>query len=212
MLKHLIIIGVGGFAREVYWHAQDSHGYGTEWDLKGFLDGDVKLEAEEYEKLKLPVLGDVNTYEIQKDDVFICAVAEPSIKKKLVGYITKRKGRFINLIHKTAIVHGTVKMGIGNIISSLDTIHDHVVIGDFVTINNRSGLGHDARIGDYSSIMGLVGISGGTRIGKETYWATNSIAMPNSKIDDGAFIGVASVVFRHVKENQKVFGNPAMPI
>ena len=72
--KHLLIIGIGGFAREVFWHAHDSIGYGTEWDIKGFLDGDVKLEAQEYEKLAAPLLGDVDTYAIESDDCFICAI------------------------------------------------------------------------------------------------------------------------------------------
>ncbi len=56
-MKDLIIIGVGGFAREVYWHAQNSIGYRTEWDIKGFLDGDVILSEKEYNKLPLRVLG-----------------------------------------------------------------------------------------------------------------------------------------------------------
>ena len=51
-MKNLIIIGVGGFAREVYWHAQFSHGFNTEWTIKGFLDGDVKLADEEYKFLQ----------------------------------------------------------------------------------------------------------------------------------------------------------------
>ena len=37
-MKNLIIIGVGGFAREIYWHAQKAHGFGDEWRIKGFLD------------------------------------------------------------------------------------------------------------------------------------------------------------------------------
>ena len=83
-MKHLIIIGVGGFAREVYWHARSSFGFGTDWDIKGFLDGDVKLAPEEYEKLSAPVLGDINTYVIDSDDVFVCAIAAPAVKKKLI--------------------------------------------------------------------------------------------------------------------------------
>ena len=29
-MKHLLIIGIGGFAREVFWHAHESIGYGTD--------------------------------------------------------------------------------------------------------------------------------------------------------------------------------------
>ena len=147
-LKHLIIIGVGGFAREVYWHAQDSLGYGTEWDLKGFLDGDVKLPEEEYQKLELPVLGDINSYHIEEDDVFICAIGDPAIKKKLIEIILQRDGKFINLIHKTAIIHGNAKMGVGNILCPWSYVFDHAVVGNYVTFNCQSGLGHDAVIGD----------------------------------------------------------------
>ena len=83
VLRHLIIIGVGGFAREVYWNAQNSLGYGVDWDLKGFLDGDIRLPEEEYEKLDMPVLGNVNNYDINKDDVFICAIGTSKVRKKL---------------------------------------------------------------------------------------------------------------------------------
>ena len=80
-MKHLIIIGVGGFARELFWNAHDSVGYGMDWDIKGFLDGDVELAAEEYEKLPLPVLGDVDSYVIQTNDSFICAIGSPKVKE-----------------------------------------------------------------------------------------------------------------------------------
>ena len=56
-MKNLIIIGAGGFAREIYWHAQKSIGFGVEWRIKGFLDGDIKLAAAEYELLPEKVLA-----------------------------------------------------------------------------------------------------------------------------------------------------------
>ena len=211
-MKHLIIIGVGGFAREVYWHAQDSLGYKTEWDLKGFLDGDVKLSDEEYAKLKLPVLGDINSYSIEPDDVFVCAIADPAVKKKLTNIISQRDGNFINLIHKTAIIHGNVKMGIGNIFCPFSHVFDSSVIGNHVIFNCQSGLGHDSKVGDYSSFMGYAGLNGYAQAGNEVYFGDGAIALPHSKIEDRAYIGARSVVFKRVREGQKVFGNPALPI
>ena len=212
ILKHLIIIGVGGFAREIYWHSQDSIGYGIDWDLKGFLDGDVKLSEQEYKKIKLPVLGDINSYKVEQDDVFICAIADPKIKKKLINIILQHGGKFINLIHKTAIVHGNVNMGLGNILSPHVLIHDHVIIGNYVTFNVNSMMGHDSSIDNYSSIMGNVIINGYAKIGENVYMATSSIALPHSKIEDDAFVGVSSVVFKRVRKGNRVFGNSAFPI
>ncbi|SDP35463.1 acetyltransferase [Selenomonas ruminantium] len=211
-MKHLIIIGVGGYAREVYWHAQGSIGYGEEWDVKGFLDGDIKLPEKEYKKLPLPLLGEVGKYPVEDDDIFICAIASPVGRKKLVEIMLSCGAKFINLIHKTAIIHDTAKIGIGNIIGHFTTIHDLSVIGNYVILNGRDGIGHDAVVGDYSSLMGVVSINGYAVVGKRTFWGTNSVAMAHSKIEDDAYVGVASVVFKRVKKGQRVFGNPAMPL
>ncbi len=212
MLKHLVIIGVGGFARECYWHAQGSIGYDEDWDIKGFLDGDVKLKSEEYEKLELPLLGDVDGYEVQPEDVFICAIGNGMARKKFAKTIMRKGGTFINLIHKTAMIHGNAKMGIGNIFCHYTHLQDHAVIGDFVVCNNRSGLGHDAKLGSYSSLMSNAELCGFVQAGENTYWATNAVAVPHSKIGDNVYVGVNSSVLKRVKSGQTVFGNPAMPI
>ena len=76
-MKNLIIIGCGGFAREIYWHAQKSIGFGVEWQIKGFLDGDIKLSAAEYELLPDKVLGDVDSYEICAEKKLTATVPRP---------------------------------------------------------------------------------------------------------------------------------------
>ena len=37
-MKHLIIIGAGGMGRTMYDMARESHGFGTEYDILGFID------------------------------------------------------------------------------------------------------------------------------------------------------------------------------
>ena len=211
-MKHLIIIGVGGFARELYWSALGSLGYGTEWDIKGFLDGDVRLADEEYEKLQLEVVGSIVDYAIQEDDVFICAVGDPKVKAKLVNIILERGGKFINLIHRTAYVCETAKIGTGNIISAGSGLSDHVVIGNYDSINASSGLGHDAELGDYSTLSSGVDIMGYAKIGRRVFMGGGAKALPHSKIGDDVCVGVGSVVFKRVKDGLRVFGNPALPV
>lgn len=208
-MKHLIIIGVGGFAREVYWHAQESIGYGTEWDIKGFLDGDVKLPNAEYEKIALPLLGDINTYIAYKNDVFICAIGMPAIRKKIIEKIQIKKWEFMNLIHKTAKIQGNTKIGIGNIMCPYTHINDGAVMGNHVVLNKGAGLGHDSKAGDYSCFMGNAGLMGYAQAGKCVYFADGAAALPHSVVEDNAYIGCRSVVFKHVKKGKKVFGNPA---
>lgn len=213
-MKNLIIIGVGGFAREVYWHAQNSIGFGTDWQIKGFLDGDVKLSEEEYKKIpeKIPVIGDVENYKICDDDVFTCAIGTPKVRKKLIEKILSRGGNFINLISKDSYIVPTAKIGIGIILAPKTFLNDLVFVDNFVVINSMSGAGHDAKIGKFSCIMANVNITGGTQIGEEVFVGSSTVFMPKSKVGDGAFIGAGSVILKKVRAGAKVFGNPAMEI
>lgn len=213
-MKNLIIIGVGGFAREVYWQAQNSIGFDTEWQIKGFLDGDTKLAAEEYAKLPadIPLLGDINSYEIKNDDVFTCAVGTPKVRRKLIEKILSRGGKFINVISNFSFVVPTAKIGNGVIMAIGTAVSDNVEIGDFAAINGFTTIGHDAQIGKYSCIMAHVGVNGFTKIGEEVFIGGNAVLVPNAEIEDGAYVGAGSVVLKKVRAGAKVFGNPAAEI
>lgn len=213
-MKNLIIIGVGGFAREMYWHAQNSRGFGTEWQIKGFLDGDVKLLPEDYAKLpdNIPVLGDVDSYEIREDDVFTCAVGTPAIRRKLIEKMLNRGVEFVSIIDKTAYIVPSAKIGRGVILTDRTHIDDHAMVGDFAVVNVLSGLGHDAQIGKYTCVMAYVDITGGVKIGDEVFIGGSVVITPKSVVGDGAYIGAGSVVLRKVKAGAKVFGNPAIEI
>ena len=213
-MKNLIIIGAGGYAREIYWNAQVSSGFDSEWTIKGFLDGDVKLSAEEYAKLpgENSILGNIDDYEILPDDIFTCAIGTPKVRKKLVEKILSRGGKFINIISEYAHIAPTVKIGNGVIIGISDNISDCVEIGDFTIINSGSYLGHDTKVGKFTCIMAQVEIGGGTQIGDEVFIGSNATLLPKTKIGNGAHIGSGSVVLKKVSANTKVFGNPAMVI
>ena len=211
-MKHLVIIGAGAFAREIYWHAKECNGYEKDFDIKGFLDGDLKLEEAEYKKLQMPVLGDVQNYKIEQDDVFTCAIGTPSVRKKMVEIIQNRNGQFINLIHRTSILQGHINMGKGIILCPFTLVGDNVNLGDFVMVNTASTIGHDASIDEYTCLMAHVDITGYSKVGKNVYFGSGSRMLPHSRVDDNAFVGAGSVVLKHVKKGIKVFGVPAIPI
>ena len=211
-MKNLIIIGVGGFAREVYWHAQKSHGFGVDWRIKGFLDGDVKLAAEDYALLPEKVLDDVDGYEICADDVFTCAVGTPKARRNLAEKILARGGEFINIISTLAYVMPTVEIGHGVIISPHACIGDRARLGDFVALNALTIIGHDAQIGEFSCVMPHANIAGKCKIGAGVFVGSGAIVLPKAKVGDGATVGAGCVVLKKVRAGATVFGNPAMEI
>ena len=211
-MKHLVIIGVGGFAREIFWHAKKSLGCGVDWQIKGFLDGDVKLSAEEYELLPEKLLGDVGTNEICADDVFTCAVGSPKARRKLTEKILARGGEFINLISSLAEIVPTAELGRGVIISPFVGVSERAHIGDFVAVNAQTIIGHDVHVGNFSCIMPHVALSGGCKIGAEVFIGSGAVILPKAKVEDGATVGAGCVVLKKVRAGKTVFGNPAIEI
>lgn len=208
-MKNLVIAGAGEFGRELYWTILDAKGYGSEFTVKGYVDSAVPSS---FTKLQVPLLGTPETYEIQEDDVFTCAIGNPISREKVIRCLLDRGAEFINIIHKTSIIHGNVRYGIGLVSCAFTSIGDSSEIGDYVVLNGFSGIGHDSIIGDFTCIMSHCDITGRTKIGKGAFIGGGAGTVPGAKIGDGAYVGAGSVVLKKVNPGAKVFGNPAVEI
>ena len=209
-MKHLLIIGARGWGREVYDIAQACIDAGADITVKGFLDD--KADALEGYNDYPPILGPVETYELQKDDVFICALGDVNYKKQYAEIILKKGGEFISLVHPSAVLGNNAKFGKGCVVGAFANLSSDTVIGDFVTMSIRAGMGHDSTIGNYSHIGGNCCISGFVAIGENVTMHPGCVMVPHRKIGDNAIIGTGSVVLSNVKAGTTVFGNPAKKI
>ena len=84
-MKHLLIIGARGWGREIYNMLPECIGYGTDFVMKGFLDD--KADALDNTPGYPSIIGSVEQYEPQKDDVFICAMGDAHWKKHYVEIV-----------------------------------------------------------------------------------------------------------------------------
>lgn len=209
-MKHLLIIGARGWGREVYDIAKACMDAGADFIVKGFLDD--KADALNGYKDYPPIIGPVETYEIKKDDVFICALGDVKYKKQYADIIQAKGGEFISLVHPTAVIGTNAQIGIGCVVGAFANLSNDTFIGDFVTMSIRSGMGHDSTIGDYTHVGGNCCISGFVTIGESVTMHPGCVMVPHRKIGDNAIIGTGSVVLSNVKANITVFGNPAKKI
>lgn len=206
-MKNLVIIGARGYGREVCGLARQCSGYNTEYTIKGFLDD--KLDALDGFENYPAIISSVENYEIQDNDVFVCALGDLQWKKHYVEIILSKGGQFINLIHPTVIFTSNVKLGNGIIIFMYSNISNDCVLDDFVTIQGFVAIGHDSKIGKWCHINAYSFTGGYAVLEEEVCLNTRSTVLPNVIVRKGATVGAASLVIKNVKENTTVFGVPA---
>lgn len=209
-MKSLIIIGASGYGREVYNSAIESIGYMEEFEVKGFIDDNLKAldGLDGYP----PILGTIKDYLPQQGDVFVCAIGSVLIRKKVSESILERGGAFFTLIHKTAYISKNVVLGKGCMLLAGARIHCDVRIGDYVIVQPFAIIGHDCVIGNWCLINTYSDLGGGSKLGEGVTLQINSFVMPQAVVGDYATIGAGSVTIRRVKAGQTVFGVPAMPV
>ncbi|MFH6946278.1 sialic acid O-acetyltransferase [Flavobacterium sp. FlaQc-50] len=206
-MKNLIIIGARGYGREVYNLALQCEGYEKDYVVKGFLDdkADALVGFEGYPE----IIGTVEDYVIEENDVFCCALGSVKWKKHYIELIIAKGGQFINLIHPTVIIHTNVKLGTGLICFMYSNISNDSVLDDFVTIQGFVAIGHDSKIGKWCHLNAYSFTGGYAILEDEVCLNTRATVLPNVIIRKGATVGAASLVIKNVKEYTTVFGVPA---
>ena len=210
MMKNLLIIGARGFGREVYNLALDCIKAGENIRIKGFLDD--KSDALDAYPNYPPIISSVENYNIEKEDVFICALGDVKYKEKYVTIIQQKGGEFISLVHPAAMIGTNTIIGRGCIIRTLCSISCDVAIGNFVTMMGFVNIGHDAQIADWCHIGAYSFLGGGTALENSATLHPGCKILPHKKIGCCAIVGAGSVVLRNVKANTTVFGIPAKRI
>lgn len=205
-MPELVIIGASGFAREMFDLANVCFDQKTGFKVKGFLsDNPSTIEEMGYP----PVLSTVKDYVIQPGDVFFCAIGKIVDRVKTVEIILAKGGKFINLIHPTAIISPSVKLGIGIGIKAFCVLAADVIVEDFTFLQSSVIMGHDVHIGRFCQINSFAFFAGLVRVHNMCSINAGAKLIQSALVEEGATVGVGSVVLKRVKKGTTVFGMPA---
>lgn len=208
--KNLIIVGAGALGREVLVWSQQAIGAGAPWKIKGFLDSRADM-LDDY-VCGASIIGSPEGYRPFEDDIFLCAIGDPSQKRTYVTLLEEKGAVFGTLVHPTALVGRDVRMGPGTIICPFTQLSCDIDLGSHVFVGTHSSVAHDTSVGSYTQICGACQLNGHVNVGEEVFIASSVTLLPKCTVGDGAYVGAGSVVLRRVKARTKVFGNPAMVI
>jgi acetyltransferase EpsM len=196
----LVFLGAGGLARELLGWMQRDHSWPRPIAL---LQDDAEIGQTQF---GIPVLSfDAITGPVR----FLVAVAPPDLKEKMVAKALNFGWIPESFVDSSSIIGLEAKIGMGCLINPMCTISSNVSLGDFVTLNCRSAIGHESVVGEYSTLLGSNQVNGGVQIEDRVLLGAGSIIHPGRKIGSRATIGIGSVVLTNISSDTVVFGNPA---
>ncbi|MCR5783695.1 MAG: NeuD/PglB/VioB family sugar acetyltransferase [Clostridia bacterium] len=212
MIKKIVLIGAGGFGREVAHIIERLNDEEKRYDLIGFLDDGSQFGPDSSIN-GYPWLGNSNWIVEHKDEaVCNCTIGNAALKAEIQERLMGQGVRFETIIASGVGIGKFSEIGAGCVFYRNVGISVNCKIGDGVLLNNGVTVGHDAVIGNYSCVMPGTGISGGCVIGERVNIGGHAFMIPGRKVGDGARVAAGSVVFTNVKAGTTVLGNPAKRI
>ncbi len=209
--KRWLIVGAGGFGREVFsWTSGHLRASQTHFPVS-FLDDDPN-SLDPFPTLKERWIGRISTYSPQSGDRLLMAVGDPS-SKLAVGEALKARGAvFASFVHPTAVIAHDVRIGVGCIICPFAVVCCNVHLGNFVSMNIGSVAGHDSIIGDGCTLSPHSDVAGSVTLSRGVFLGCQTAILPKMQIGEFARIGAGSVVINHVSPGVSMMGVPAKRI
>ena len=212
MTTGLVIVGCGGFGREVFsLVAAINDAQGPLWTVEGFVDDSPSADDRALVRaLESCIFGPVASLRERSDgSSAVIAIGSPSLRKKVVGDLRGSSLQFPSLIHPAATVGGAVSIGHGVVIAAGARLSTNIRLGAHVQIDQNATVGHDTEIGDFSRLNPQACVSGCVQIGTGVIIGANATILPALSVGNGATVGAQACVVHDVPERTVVKGIPA---
>jgi len=210
-MKDLVIIGAGGHARAVAWLVEEINQERDSWNLIGFIDEDATRKG--LVMNGYPILGSFEHLNGAITKAYaVCAVANPQLKKKLIGKGLQAGYKFVNLIHPNVRMSKHISMEEGNMICAGNIIGVNVSLGNHIIINFNCTIGHDSVIADLCTLAPAVNVAGNVAIGQGCDIGIDSTIIQGVAIGEWTVLGAGAVATKDLPPYCTAVGVPAKPI
>jgi len=211
MSTPLVIIGCGGFGREVHDVVDAINEVEPSWDLLGYLDDRPdQTNVHLVESRGSKVLGDTGWMLSAPRDVrFVIGIGTGEVRRTIDERLCAAGFTAATLVHPTATFGHDVRLGQGSVICAGVRATTHISLGRHVHLNLNTTVGHDCTLEDYVTVNPLVAISGCVSVGTESMLGTHSAILQNLALGERCVVGAGSCVVKDVPSDVVVKGVPA---
>ena len=209
-MHELVIVGCGGFGREVADVISAINAQAPTSDLVGFVDDDPSSEdIERIARLDLPLLGTVAGALAGPARQYALGIGSGPVRRLLDRRFEAAGWAAPVLVHPQASIGADVDLGPGTILCAGARLTTNIHLGRHVHVNLNSTIGHDTSLLDYVTVNPLVAVSGGVTIGEATMLGTHCAVLQNVEIGRDSVVGGSALVIRDVGDKAIVKGVPA---
>lgn len=214
MVQKVIILGAGGFGREVLdvILADNQASPQPRWEMLGFIDDDPEKKGQRLNGA--PVLGGLDALAgIDRTHIrAVCAIGDPASRKKMVAKAANEGIMFCNIFHPAAVYTPFITWGTGIIVTAGAILTNTITVGNHVHINLGTTIGHDVEIGAFCTLAPGAHISGQVRLETGCYIGTGAVILQDLEIGHWSIIGAGAVVTQSLPPNVTAVGVPAKVI
>jgi sugar O-acyltransferase (sialic acid O-acetyltransferase NeuD family) len=207
----IVIVGAGGFGREVLQILRAGDGPEQTYDVRGFIDDgspDEGLLAGHH----VPLLGDVDAL-ASLGLRYAMGIGDSAPRRSACERLAELAVNPIPpLVHPSAVVGENVTLGLGSIVCGGVQVTCDVHIGKYAILNLNSTIGHDVRMGDYCTVNPGASVSGHVTLGEGVTLGTGAVVNDERSIGDWTTVGSGAAVVRDLPPGVTAVGIPAKPL
>lgn len=154
--------------------------------FKGFFDDNVSIKGTN---------GCVAECEQHKEYSYVVAIGDAKIRERIVNHYSLK---WATVIHPSAIVSPSAKIGEGTVVMPGAIINAGAKIGKHCIINSGAIVEHDNIIKDFVHISVGAKLGGNVHVGQSTWIGIGAVVKNNINICAQCMIGAGAVVVKDI--------------
>lgn len=207
----IVIVGIGGFGREVLDIIEAINAVEPAFVVQGFLDDRYGEDGLAAELRGLELLGPVEAI----GDLgrrYTIGIGSTAHRALVDARATEAGLEPLTLVHPAATIGSVNEIAPGLVIAAGARITTNVRVGRHLHLNLNSTIGHDCVIGDHVTVNPSVNISGNVTLGDRANLGTKSVVIPGVSVGADTVVGAGAVVIRDLPASVTAVGVPARPV